>query len=208
MPCTKEERAMQGLFWLVLGLVIFIGGHLLTRQRGWRDRIIAAKGENFYRTVYSIVAIMGVFMIAHGFGVYRAAGYIQIWNPPRFFGHIAILLVWPAFILLVASSVSAKGGRIKAFARHPMLLAVKLWATAHLLANGDLGSILLFGSFLGWAVYARIALKKAGDMGNPEAGKHPRSNRDDLIAIVAGTVLAFAFMFWLHRPLIGVGIFG
>jgi uncharacterized membrane protein len=177
-------------------------------MRGRREQLIAAKGENFYRAVYSIVAIMGVAMIAHGFGVYRAAGYIQIWNPPRFLGHIAILLVWPAFILLVASSVGAKGGRIKAFAKHPMLLAVKLWATAHLIANGDLGSIILFGSFLGWAVYARIALKKAGDLGHPEAGKHAGSNRDDLIAIVAGSILAFVFMLWLHRPLIGVGIFG
>lgn len=199
---------MQGLFWLVLGLAIFIGGHLFTRQRGMRDQLIAAKGENFYRVVYSLVAIMGLFMIVHGFGAYRAAGYIQVWNPPRFFGHIAILLVWPAFILVIASNVYSKGGRIKAFAKHPMLLAVKMWATAHLLANGDLGSILLFGSFLGWAVYARIALKKAGDFGDPAAATHPNAKRNDLIAIVVGTALAFAFMFWLHRPLIGVGIFG
>ncbi|MBN8535048.1 MAG: NnrU family protein [Rhizobiales bacterium] len=194
------------MFWLVLGLAIFVGGHLFTRQRGMRDRLVAAKGENFYRAVYSIVAIMGLFMIAHGFGAYRAAGYIQIWNPPRFFGHIAILLVWPAFILLVATYFP---GRIKARAKHPMLLAVKMWATAHLLANGDLGSILLFGSFLAWAVYARIALKRAGGVENmPGAPEDGVSGRNDLIAIGVGTVLAFVFMFWLHRPLIGVGIFG
>jgi len=197
---------MQGLFWLVLGLVIFIGGHLFTRQRGMRDRLVAAKGENFYRAVYSLVAIMGLFMIAHGFGVYRAAGYIQLWNPPRFFGHIAILLVWPAFILLVAAYLP---GRIKARAKHPMLLAVKMWATAHLLANGDLGSILLFGSFLAWAVYARIALKRAGGSETmPGAPESAGSGRNDLIAIGLGTAIAFIFMFWLHRPLIGVGIFG
>ncbi|MGL5447091.1 MAG: NnrU family protein [Rhabdaerophilum sp.] len=192
---------MQGLFWLVLGLVIFIGGHLFTRNRGMREQMITAKGDSFYRVVYSLVAIMGLAMIAHGFGVYRAAGYIQIWNPPRFFGHIGILLIWPAFILLVAAYLP---GQIKRRAKHPMLLAVKLWATAHLLANGDLGSIILFGAFLGWAVYARIALKRAGDMG----ADTPGSGRNDLIAIGVGTALAFVFMFWLHRPLIGVGIFG
>lgn len=197
---------MQGLFWLVLGLAIFIGGHLFTRIRGMRERLIAAKGESFYRVVYSLVAIMGLAMIAHGFGAYRAAGYIQIWNPPRFFGHIATLLAWPAFILLVAAYLP---GQIKRRAKHPILLAVKMWATAHLLANGDLGSIILFGSFLAWAVYARIALKRAGGSeampGAPEASG---SGRNDLIAIVLGTAIAFVFMFWLHRPLIGVGIFG
>lgn len=197
---------MQGLFWLVLGLLIFIGGHLFTRNSGMRERLIAAKGESFYRVVYSLVAIMGLFMIAHGFGAYRAAGYIQIWNPPRFLSHIAILLVWPAFILLVAAYLP---GEIKRRAKHPMLLAVKMWATAHLLANGDLGSIILFGSFLAWAVYARIALKRAGGSeAMPGAPETAGSGRNDLIAIVLGTAIATVFMFWLHRPLIGVGIFG
>lgn len=197
---------MQGLFWLVLGLAIFIGGHLFSRMRGVREKLIAEKGENFYRVVYSLVSIMGIAMIAHGFAVYRAGGYIQIWNPPRFFGHIAILLVWPAFILLVATYLP---GQIKRRAKHPMLLAVKMWATAHLLANGDLGSILLFGSLLGWAVYARIALKRAGaSEAMPGAPHSTGSGRNDLIAIVVGTALAGVFMFWLHRPLIGVGIFG
>ncbi|CAN1567021.1 COG4094 Predicted membrane protein [Rhabdaerophilaceae bacterium] len=199
---------MSQLFPLIIGLALFLGGHLISRLPNVKARLSAYFGPRVFRAIYSIWALMGLAMIVHGFGVYRAAGYIQVWNPPKFLAHLAIILVWLAFVLAVAGDIHLKGGRIKAFAKHPLLLAVKVWATAHLLANGDLGSMILFGSFLAWAVFARIALKKAGDFGNPEAGKHSNSNRDDLIAIVGGSILALLFMFWLHRLLIGVGIFG
>lgn len=196
---------MSSLFWLVFGLVLFLGGHLVSRFPTVRAGLSGYFGESVFRAVYSIWALMGLAMIVHGYGVYRMAGYLPVWSPPRFFGHIAILLIWPAFILLIATYAR---GMISARAKHPMLLSVKLWATGHLLANGDLGSMLLFGSFLAWAVFARIALKKAGKMGNPADALRPDAKRNDLIALGLGTVLAFAFMFWLHRPLIGVGIFG
>ncbi|MCA3630539.1 MAG: NnrU family protein [Methylobacterium sp.] len=187
---------------LVAGLVIFLGGHLVSRFTGLRQSLMNRFGPNLYRSLYSLVALMGFALIIHGFGVYRAAGYIPVWEPPRFLAHLSVLLVWPAFILLAATYLP---GLIKAKAKHPMLAAVKLWATAHLLANGDLGSILLFGSFLGWAVYARIALKRSGAPTMPAPSGF---TRNDVIAVVIGTLVTLAFMFGLHRTLIGVGIFG
>jgi uncharacterized membrane protein len=199
---SGERNDMTSLGALIIGLLIFLGGHVVSRMTGLRQSLIERFGPNMYRSLYSLVAVMGVAMIAHGFGVYRAAGYIMVWDPPRFLSHLAVLLILPAFILLAATYLP---GLIKAKAKHPMLAAVKLWATGHLLANGDLGSILLFGSFLAWAVYARIALKRAG------APTYPAPSgmvRNDWIAIGVGTAAALVFMFALHRKLIGVGIFG
>lgn len=193
---------MSSLNALVAGLAIFLGGHVLTRLGGIRQGLVERFGPNLYRALYSLVALMGFALIIHGFASYRAAGYIPVWEPPRFLAHLAVLLVWPAFILLAATYLP---GLIKAKAKHPMLAAVKLWATAHLLANGDLGSILLFGSFLAWAVYARIALKRAGAETMPAPAGFVRN---DWIAIAIGTAAAAAFIFGLHRKLIGVGIFG
>jgi uncharacterized membrane protein len=108
-------------------------------------------------------------------------------------------LVWLAFIALAATYSPL--GKIKATLRHPMLVAVKTWALAHLLANGDLGGMLLFGTFLAWAVYDRIAVKRRGDVGAPPSG----FTAGDMIAIAVGTI-AFLAMFWLHPWLIGVPI--
>jgi uncharacterized membrane protein len=171
---------------------------------GMRQKLIGRFGENMYRALYSLVALMGLAMIAHGYGVYRASGYIPVWQPPVFFGHIAILLVWPAMILLAAAYLP---GMIKTRAKHPMLAAIKLWAFGHLLANGDLGSILLFGSFLAWAVMARIALKRQGRGETlPGVGDGATSLRNDILAIAIGTALTAALIFGLHRWLIGVAI--
>jgi len=198
---------MSKLLPLVLGLAIFLGCHIVTRMSGVRASLIAKNGEKLYRALYSLVALMGLALIVHGFGVYRASGMIPVWDPPRWMPHLVILLMWPAMILLVASNINAPG-RIKAWAKHPMLLTVKIWATAHLLANGDLGSIILFGTFLAWAVWARIMLKRAGDFGHPEAASAPNAARYDLIAVVAGTLITALFVLWLHKVLIGVAIIG
>ena len=196
---------MKTLFPLILGLVIFLGGHIVTRFSSLRAGLIARLGENVFKGLYSLVAIMGIAMIAHGFSVYRAAGYIPLWEPPKAMKHIAVLLVWLAMILL-AASVFAKG-RISARAKHPMLLSVKIWALAHLLANGDAGSVLLFGSLLGWAVFTRIKLKRAGNFGDPSTANGPNAARNDMIAVAIGTVLTLAFVFGLHKWLFGVAIF-
>ncbi len=136
-----------------------------------------------------------------GYKAYRAAGYIDVWTPPTGMRHLTILLMWPAMICLVAAYVP---GEIKRRLKHPMLVAVKIWALAHLLSNGDLGSIILFGSFLGWAVYDRISVKRRVDANGPAVT--PGGRRNDVVAVVAGTILWVLFMFVLHPLLIGVPV--
>ncbi|WP_245312484.1 NnrU family protein, partial [Bradyrhizobium macuxiense] len=136
----------MGLLVMILGLVLFLGIHVFTTLRGMRASLVKAMGEGAYKIVYSLVAAVGLWLIVQGFGEYRAAGMIPVWTPPTAFKHITVALMLPAVILVVASYIR---GRIYTTLKHPMLAGVKLWAFAHLLANGDLGSIVLFGSFLG-----------------------------------------------------------
>jgi uncharacterized membrane protein len=191
---------------LILGLVIFIGTHSFTMMRAQRAAAIARLGENGYKGIYSLLVLIGLVLIWVGFGQYRADGYIQIWWPPIWTQHLSALFVLVAFILLPAAYMP---GYIKAKAKHPMLAAVKIWAFAHLLANGDLGSIILFGSLLGWAVVARISTKRRTDA--PSAISAPVTApqaKYDVLALVIGVGLYLAFVFWLHRLLIGVPVFG
>ncbi|TVR09136.1 MAG: NnrU family protein [Salinarimonadaceae bacterium] len=186
---------------LILGLVVFIGVHAFTMMREPRAAAIARFGETGYKALYSIGALIGIALIWIGFGEYRASGMIPIWYPPIWTQHLAALLVLFAFILLPAAYLP---GHIKARAKHPMFAVVKIWAFAHLLANGDLGSILLFGTFLTWAVLGRISAKRrAGDsvvIAEPQA-------KYDAIAVGIGVVAWLAFAFWLHMVLIGVPVF-
>jgi len=183
---------------LILGLALFLGIHTFTTMRGARAAAIGRLGEGGYKGLYSILAAVGLVLIVIGFGRYRSGGYIQIWDPPRAFFHpLSLLLLWFAFVSLTAAY--APTGRIKSLLRHPMLVAVKAWALSHLLVNGDLGSMLLFGGLLAWAVYDRIAVKRRGDPGAPAAGW----SLNDLLVVVIGTMAYFA-MFWLHDTLIGV----
>lgn len=183
---------------LVLGLALFLGIHTFTTMRGARAAAIGRLGENGYKGLYSILAAVGLVLIVIGFGRYRSGGYIQIWNPPHSLFHpIALFLLWFAFVALTAAYAPA--GRIKSLLRHPMLVAVKAWALSHLLVNGDLGSMLLFGGLLAWAVYDRISVKRRGDPGAPAVGW----SVNDLLVVLIGTV-AYVAMFWLHDSLIGV----
>src|SRR6478752_7280144 len=150
--------------------LLILGVHAFTMARGPRARLRERLGEGPYKALYSLVALVGIVLIAVGFGRYRAAGYIPVWDPPLWTRHLALLLVWFAFVAFAAAYLP---GRIKRILKHPMLTAVKVWAFAHLLANGDLGSILLFGSFLVWAVLARISAKRrdvAAEHGAPTGG--------------------------------------
>lgn len=183
---------------LILGLALFLGIHTFTTMRGTRAAAIGRLGEGGYKGLYSLVAAVGLVLIVIGFGRYRSAGYIQVWNPPVSLLHpIALFLLWFAFVALTAAYAPA--GRIKSLLRHPMLVAVKAWALSHLLVNGDLGSILLFGGLLAWAVYDRIAVKRRGDPGAVAAGW----SLNDLLVVIIGSV-AYIAMFWLHDTLIGV----
>jgi uncharacterized membrane protein len=189
---------------LILGLVLFLGVHAFTMARGPRARLRERLGEGPYKALYSLVALVGIVLIAVGFGRYRAAGYIPVWDPPVWTRHLTLLLVWFAFVAFAAAYLP---GRIRSALKHPMLAGVKIWALAHLLANGDLGSILLFGSFLAWAVMARISAKRRDEVaphGGPATA--PSGLRNDALAIVIGTVVYIAFAVWLHPWLIGVPV--
>jgi uncharacterized membrane protein len=193
----------MGLLVMILGLILFLGVHTLTTQRDLRARFIVSMGEGGYKIFYALVSIAGLALIVWGFAEYRATGWIDVWNPPKAFKHITVALMLPAVILVVASYLR---GRIYTTLKHPMLAGVKLWAAAHLLANGDLGSIILFGSFLAWAVFDRISLKSRPDAGAPPIPVGGPGN--DLIAIAVGVVAYLALAFAFHPVVIGVPVFG
>lgn len=189
---------------LILGLILFLGIHLSTAARGNRAALIVRLGEGPYKGIYSLLSLAGLVLVAIGYGQYRAGGYIPVWDPPVWTRHLALLLVWFAFVAFVAAYLP---GRIKSTLKHPMLAGVKIWAFAHLLANGDLGSIILFGAFLAWAVAARISTKYRDEVvvhGGPL--EPPKGLRNDALAIVIGTVAYIAFVVWLHPWLIGVPV--
>jgi uncharacterized membrane protein len=174
----------------------------MARER--RAAVIAKTGEGPYKGLYSLLSLAGIILISIGFGQYRQEGYIPVWDAPIWTRHLALLLVWLAFVFFVAAYLP---GHIKYRLKHPMLAGVKIWALAHLLANGDLGSILLFGSFLAWAVAARISVKRrdvAAQHGGPAAA--PAGFRNDMLALVIGTAVYIAFVLWLHPMLIGVPV--
>ena len=150
----------MGLAILVLGLVVFLGAHVFVSMRAERAKVIARLGQNGYRALFAAVALIGLAIIVWGYADYRAHGWIQVWSPPAFMRHVTVGLMLFSVIFVTAAFIPS---HIKAKLKHPMLAGVKTWALAHLLSNGDLGSILLFGSFLAWGVYARIAAKRRGD---------------------------------------------
>jgi len=193
----------MGLLGMILGLVLFFGVHTLTTQREVRARVIAFSGGGGYKIGYSLVSALGLVLIVWGFAHYRASGMWEIWTPPTALKHLTAALMLPAVILVVASYIR---GRIYTRLKHPMLTGIKLWAAAHLLANGDLGSIILFGSFLGWAVFDRISLKHRADSGAPPIPVGAPSNV--LFAVAVGIVAYLALAFAFHPVVIGVPVFG
>jgi uncharacterized membrane protein len=186
---------------MILGLVLFLGAHTLTTRRELRGNLIAAMGEGGYKISYALVSLAGLALIVWGFAHYRAAGLWPVWTPPTFLKQLNVALMLPAVILVVAAYLR---GRIYTAVKHPMLAGVKLWAFGHLLANGDLGGIILFGSFLAWAVYDRISLKTRADAGSPPIPVGGVGN--DLIAIVVGIVAYLALAFVFHPVVIGVPV--
>ena len=193
----------MGLLVMILGLVLFLGIHTLTTQRDLRARVVASMGEAGYKIGYTLISVAGLALVTWGYSNYRATGWIDVWNPPTAFKHITVALMLPAVIMVVASYIR---GRIYTTLKHPMLTGVKLWAAAHLLANGDLGSIILFGSFLAWAVFDRISLKRRPDAGGPPIPVGGPGN--DLIAIAVGVIVYLALAFAFHPVVIGVAVIG
>ncbi len=187
---------------LILGILLFLGAHSMPMARQTRAGLIERLGDKPYRGLYSLISLTGFVLIVYGFHTYRQEGWIQVWNPPVWTRHITITLMWFAFVAFAA--MSPKPSRIKGWLRHPMLVGIKIWALAHLLANGDLGGMILFGSFLAWAVFDRISVRKRGLVGGERQSSFMRA---DAVALVAGTVVYLAMMF-LHPWLIGVAVIG
>ena len=187
--------------YLVLGLVVFFGLHSISIiAPAWRDAMATRMGEQPWKGIYSVLSIGGFVLMVWGYGLARQHP-VQVYVPPGWLRHVTALLMLPVFPLLLAPYFP---GRIKTAMKHPMLAATKFWALAHLLANGALNDILLFGAFLAWAVADRISLKKRTQRAIPGA---PPSKANDVIVIVAGLALYVVFAMWLHIRWIGVSPF-
>ena len=192
----------MGLAVLVLGLLVFAGTHAISMARGTRAGLIARSGETTYKIVYALLSLIGIVLIVWGYGHYRASGLIQLWTPPSWIRHVTVALMWPSIVCVVAAY---SPGHIQRTLKHPMLVGVKLWALAHLLSNGDLGSIILFGGILVWAGIDRASLKRRTDPGGPPI---PIGGwRNDLVAVIVGTIVYVALGFWFHPLVIGVPVF-
>ncbi|WP_027997344.1 NnrU family protein [Sinorhizobium arboris] len=186
---------------LVLGIIIFLGMHLIrVVAPGFRAGVIESRGKGTWMGLYAIVSLVGLCLIIYGFGQARGETGM-LYNPPVFLRHIALLLMLVAFIVLAAGFLPA--GRIAVALKHPQILSIKIWALAHLLANGETSSVLLFGSFLAWAVILRISLKRRERAGEKVLPVF-KSARNDVLAVVIGTAAYALFVWKLHELLIGV----
>jgi len=186
---------------LILGIVIFLGMHLVrVVAPGLRASVIERQGKGAWMGIYAVISLIGLLLIIYGFGEARAVTGM-LYNPPVFLKHISLLLMLLAFICLAAGFLPA--GRIAVAVKHPQILSIKIWALAHLLANGETSSVLLFGSFLAWAVILRISLKRRQRAGEKVLAVF-RSASNDLLAVVIGVVAYGLFVWKLHEWLIGV----
>ena len=186
--------------FLILGLIIFLGVHSVrTVADGWRTRTLARVGEGRYKGVYTLLSLLGFALIIWGFGLARQTP-TALWTPPVGMRHLAALLTWLAFVLITAAYVPGNG--IKARVHHPMVLGVKTWALAHLLANGNAAHVVLFGAFLVWSVFNfRSARQRDRAQGTTYAAGKTSAT---LLTVVLGSVVWAVFTFWLHGLLIGI----
>ena len=192
------------MFVMITGLVLFLGTHSVrVFAEGWRVGQIAARGENVWKGIYSAIALAGFVLIVWGYGLARQAP-IPLWYPPLWLGHVALLLNAVAFFLI--AQTHGPTGPLKARFGHPMVLAVKVWAIAHLISNGTLADIVLFGAILAWAVADFSAARRR----DREAGTVRIAGpwRNDLIPGAVGLALWAAFVWRLHEWLIGVSPLG
>lgn len=185
---------------LILGLLLFLGVHSIAIVAPhWRDRMAARLGPG-WRGVYALIALLGFVLIVRGYAAARLTPQV-LYVPPGWIRHVTMTLMLPVFPLLLAAHLP---GRIKTVLKHPMLVATKLWAVAHLLSNGMLADMLLFGGFLLWAVVDRISLQRRPARAIKTA---PATPYNDWIAVIAGLGLYGIFVVWAHARLIGMALF-
>jgi uncharacterized membrane protein len=183
---------------LILGLAVFFGVHSISMLAlPWRNRMAERLGARPWQAIYSVIALAGFYLIVTGYGAARGSASI-LYASPAWLRYVAALLMLPVFTLALASVFS---GRVRAVARHPLLLAAMLWATAHLLTNGSSADVLLFGVFLAWSVAVRLSLARRP--ARPPIAL-PSSPVNDVIAVAGGLALYAAFMLWLHARWFGV----
>jgi uncharacterized membrane protein len=196
---------------LILGLILFLGAHSVRIfADDWRTRTIEERGEKLFKGIYTLVALLGFYLLVVGYGAARLET-VALWNPPRFTKHISILLMLFSSILLVAAYIPRNHFKMRL--RHPMVLSVKVWALSHLIANGNLADLLLFGAFLIWAVLnfrsarardrAQVQLSDAS-----EDAPHKPNLFATLIALFGGMALWAVITFVLHAKVVGVAPMG
>jgi uncharacterized membrane protein len=186
------------MLYLIIGLILFLGIHSLAIfSPAGRLTLIGKFGLLGYKALYGVIALIGFVLIVIGWGQARLDPVV-LYHPPAWLTHVNNLLMLFVFPFLLAAYLP---GRIQSTLKHPMLVAVKTWALAHLLVNGTLAAVLLFGAFLAWAVADRISMKRRPPQSTPQL---PQWKFNDIIVVVAGLALHVAFVFWLHPLLIGV----
>lgn len=189
---------------LIVGLLLFLGSHSIRIvAESWRAGQIARRGEVAWKRIFSLVSLAGFALVVYGYGQARGTPVV-LWVPPLWTRHLAALLMLPSFVLIAAAYV--RGNRIKAAVGHPMVAGVKVWAFAHLIANGNLADVVLFGAFLAWAIVDFIAARRR----DRAAGtRYPVGTAlRDAVTVGAGLVGWGLFAWVLHGPLIGVRLFG
>ena len=188
------------MYLLITGLILFFAVHSISIiNEPWRNRMVQRIGEMPWQGIYSIVSIVGFVLIVQGYGIARQHPVI-LYTPPNGLRHVSLVLMVFVFPLLFATYIP---GKIRDTVKHPMLVAIKTWAVAHLLVNGSLADVILFGSFLAWAVVDRISLKHRATRPVPGI---PETRINDGFAIIIGLICYFVFVFRLHAWLIGVPV--
>jgi len=187
---------------LIVGIVLFFGGHSAAIVApSWRNAMVERLGAIPWKALYAVVALVGIVLLVKGYGELRWTSTV-LYTPPEWLRHVGMLLLLPVFPLLIATYLP---GRVQSAVGHPMLLAVKIWALSHLLMNGRVVDVVLFGAFLAWGVADRIAVKRRTAW--PAAAPVlPATTVNDAIVIVGGLAVYVAFVLWLHAWLIGVAV--
>jgi uncharacterized membrane protein len=192
---------------LLIGLILFLGLHSVrVFAEPWRTATIARIGPLPWKGIYSVISIAGFVLLVWGYGQSRQQ--MPLWDPPGWTRHVTALLMLPVFILFVAAYVPGNG--IKRRLKHPQILSVKLWALAHLLSNGNLADVLLFGGFLVWAMVDFRAARGRDRAASPSPQPSPQRGEGvrTAVCVVVGLLVYVAFAIWLHPMLIGVRVIG
>ena len=180
---------------MVIGMLLFFGIHLLPGMVKLRRTLVDNLGEDPYKGFYSVIALIGFILIIYGKSV---SPFRSLWHPPAWGSHVALVIMVFSFIFLAASNMKTN---IRRFTRHPMLWGVTFWSIAHLLANGDQASLLLFGSFLTYSLFAMYSANKRG--ARKSKTRYPLSK--DIATVVSG-VAVYALFLYFHATLFGVPV--